>query len=302
MLLLKPEEDLVLCQSADPVNYFAMLRSTAKATQDFCVRQNVRYLCLSGVLRGYHPWHACYNRIIIMHQLMQTGFEGWYLHLDADAFVHDPEFDIRGYLAGAGEHSFIFTHGATREPWDVNDGVYLANFAHPHTRTIIARWMQRLEAIPAERLKNAAEWYQTPCDQRMLHLLLRAEPELASQIRHEHPRFINGQNSSFIRQVLRAHERDPALRLMKIALQVEHSMALRQRGGEADVALLCGISRALGLPLPKTPADIQAATRDQGALLEHMKALVAEARQRQKAERAAARQQEQRPPAPPPNE
>lgn len=282
MLKLKPEEDIVLCQSADPVNYFAMLRSTAKPTQAFCARQAIRYLCLHGVLRGYHPWHACYNRIIIMHELMQTGFTGWYLHLDADAFVHDPDFDIRGYLAGAADSSFVFTHGGTRELWDVNDGVYFANFAHPHTRQVVEQWMQRLEAIQPERLRKAEKWYQTPCDQQMLHTILRQDPALQSSIRHEHPRFINGPTSSFIRQLLRAFERDPEQRLTKIELQVEQTMAKRKLKSGHAVSLVCGLNRALGLPLPTKPEEVKAALADRAALVAYLEEAAAEARRRYK--------------------
>lgn len=282
MLKLKPEEDIVLCQSADPVNYFAMLRSTAKPTQAFCARQNIRYLCLHGVLRGYHPWHACYNRIIIMHELLQTGFTGWYLHLDADAFVHDPDYDIRGYLAESAGHSFVFTHGGTRELWDVNDGVYFANFAHPHTRQVVEQWMAQLEAIQPERLLKAEKWYQTPCDQQMLHRILRSDPALQASIRHEHPRFINGPTSTFIRQLLRAFERDPEQRLAKIELQVEQTMAKRKLKSGHAVALVCGLNRALGLPLPTKPEEVKAALADRAALITYLEQAAAEARRRHK--------------------
>ncbi|ONG52849.1 hypothetical protein BKE38_13845 [Pseudoroseomonas deserti] len=278
MLRLKPLQDIVLVQSADPVNYFTMLRSTSKLNRAFCIQHDVRYLCLHGVLRGYHPWHACYNRIITLKEMLDTGYKGWYLHLDSDAYVFDIHYDLRSYLAGAAEHSFIFTHGATKALWDVNDGVFFANCAHPHTRIVAERWLAMLKGIKPEKLLKAEKWYQTPCDQQMLHTVLRNDPELAGSLRHEHPRFMNGPGSSFVRQILRSFERDPELRLAKIQLEVERALQRQKLASDDVTSVYYGVARALDLPIPKDLAEVQAATADRAGLLDFLERSVAEAR------------------------
>ncbi|WP_419896412.1 hypothetical protein [Roseomonas sp. USHLN139] len=278
MLKLKPEQDIVLFQSADPVNYFTMLRSTAKLNRAFCLRHDIRYTCFHGIMRGFHAWHACYNRILLLNDMLDLGFEGWYLHLDSDAYVVDPRYDIRAYLQSCAETSFVFTHGATEAPWDVNDGVFFANCAHPHTRTIARAWLAKLETVKLEKLRQAEKWYDTPGDQQLLHSVLKADPTLTAAFRHEHPRFINGPGSSFIRQILRSTERDPAARLERIELDVERALGRQKLDSDDRVLMYCGLMRHLGLPVPKEIETVRAATADRAALLDFLERTVAEAR------------------------
>lgn len=298
MLKLKPEQDIVLFQSADPVNYFAMLRSTAKLNRAFCMRHDIRYTCFHGIMRGFHAWHACYNRILLLNDMLDLGFAGWYLHLDSDAYVFDPRFDIRGYLDGVKDKSFVFTHGATKALWDVNDGVFFANCAHPDTQSVARQWLAKLETVKLEKLRTAEKWYDTPGDQQLLQSVLKSDEALTASIQHEHPRFINGPGSSFIRQILRSTERDPAARLERIELDVERALQRQKLESEDRVLLYCGVARALGLPVPKEIETVRAATADRAALLDFLEQSVATARAALAAA-PAAKPAEAAPPKPP---
>jgi hypothetical protein len=260
MRMLKPERDIVLVQSADPVNYFSMLRSTARINREFCLRQDVEYTCHHGIMRGFHAWQACYNRVFLLNNLIDLGFTGWYIHLDADAWVHDVNFDIRGYLAGCAAHSFVFAHGATQRPWDVNDGIFLAHCAHPETVEVARAWKKEIEALSEDRLRKAATWYENglPGDQQLLHTVLRRdESRLAAQIRHEPVSFMNAPTSSVFRQVLRSQQRDPVLRLDDIQLRVGTALAAQNLPAEDPVTTFCSLARGLGLPLPRDAAEIR---------------------------------------------
>ncbi|WP_160000334.1 hypothetical protein [Roseomonas sp. 18066] len=278
MLKLLPEQDIVLFQSADPVNYFSMLRSTAKLNRAFCMRHDIRYTCFHGIMRGFHAWHACYNRILLLNDMLDLGFTGWYLHLDSDAYVFDPRYDIRAYLKTSEENSFVFTHGATKALWDVNDGVFFANCAHPDTQTIARAWLAKLETVKLEKLRKAEKWYDTPGDQQLLQSVLKSDEALTAAIRHEHPRFINGPGSSFIRQILRSTERDPAARLERIELDVERAMGRQKLDSDDRVLLYCALMRHLGLPVPKEIETVREATADRAALLDFLEKTVAEVR------------------------
>jgi hypothetical protein len=268
MILLKPDEDIVLGQSADPTRYFAMLRATSRINREFCGRQNIRYICHYGVIRGFHPWHASYNRVFILDRLIELGFTGWYLHLDADAWVHDTGFDLRGYLAGIAGTSFVFAHGASERPWDVNNGVFLAHCGHPDTREVLREWKRLVETLlTPERLRAATDWMQVQEDQQLLHAVLRDNgSRLCAHLRYEHPRFFNGPTASFVRQVLRSHQRDPEKRLDMVQQRVEAAMAAQNLTPEEPVSTFCHMARALDLPVPQDPAAIRAIMADKESL------------------------------------
>ena len=270
----KPDEPMVMVQSADPDRYFEMLRITARPNRAFCLRHGIRYACLHAVLNGFHPWHATYNRFFTLSHLIGQGYQGWFLHLDSDACVHDRGFDIAGYLAEHAERAFVFTHGASAELWDMNAGLFFANCAHPATRQIIQRWMELYGTISAERLREASEWSQAPDDQHLLQASFRQLPELTAAIHYESNRLINSPGARFIRQVLRAAERDPAKRLRRVAADVERSLAEEGIAAPPGHAALLSLARSLGQPVP-SDAVLEAADAGPEALAEAVAAMLA---------------------------
>lgn len=253
MHLVKPDGDIVMAQSADSVNYYEMLRVTSRVSRAYCIVHSINYICYYGIIRGFHPWQACYNRIYMLANLIELGFEGWYVHLDADAWVQDATFDLRSYFEGLPDTSFVFTPGGEGGVWDVNDGVFFANCAHPDTREVVRSWKDRAMAISAEELRDAPEWYQVHCDQRLLHeILQRDDHRLCSAIRYEDPRFFNGPGpgTRFIRQVLRAAYDSPEKRWDQIELGAERALASHAASTDEAIGTFCALARALNLPIP----------------------------------------------------
>jgi hypothetical protein len=261
MMLLKPDHDIVLIQSADSLNYFRMLQATSKITAEYCKAWDILYECHYGVMRGFHPWQACLNRIYLLANLIEQGFEGWYIHLDSDAWVQDMRFDLRGYLRGLGGVSFVFTPGASAEAWDVNDGIFFANCAHPDTREVALAWRDLALQTGPDALRAATGWYQVPCDQSMLHAVLRREDNrLCAAIYRETPHFINGPGpgTRFIRQVLRAAYADEAQRRDQITLGAERALALHATRPDEAIEAFCLLARALDLPIPAERDSLRA--------------------------------------------
>jgi hypothetical protein len=268
LILNRPDQDIVLAQSADPVNYFAMLRATSRINRAYCLAHRIHYICHHGIIRGFHPWQASHNRIYILDELLSLGFEGWYLHLDSDAWVNDLSFKLRAYLTKLGlGTSFVFAQGGTSQAWDVNDGAFLANLAHPDTREVIRAWRASAESASLRHLRAATDWSQGPRDQQMLQDILRAgDARLTAHIHHESFNFFNGIKGSFVRQMLQHHQPDPALRLQAIELEVETALTRQNVATEDAIATFCGMARALGLPIPNDPAQISAIMADKAAL------------------------------------
>src|SRR6516164_5460781 len=133
---LKSDRILTI-QTADAELYSRILSITSRVNKIFCKRNDIEYEAFVGIKRGFYPWHACFNRIIILNELVQNGFAGWVFYLDADAYIYDLSFNIRQYLAAIHE-PFIFAPGGTSgQKWDVNDGVFLINLNAPASRKLI---------------------------------------------------------------------------------------------------------------------------------------------------------------------
>ncbi len=274
MFALKPDEDIVMVQSGDPERYFDMLRATARPNRAYCARHAIRYAAFHAVLRGFHTWHAAYNRIPVLNQLLDLGWEGWYLHLDADAYVWDHTVDLRAYLAAIPDRGFVFTPGGTTDAWNVNNGVFLANLGHPMARAVIRDWHALMEErVTPEALRTAIGWGDVLDDQHLLQVILRDKPGASDVILHETPRFMNGPGARFIRQYLRANERDPARRLRHIVAETEAAVRRADAAAEPLGVVLGGIARALDLPAPKRE-EVEAAEAGPDALGAALRAML----------------------------
>jgi hypothetical protein len=253
MMLVKPDNDVILIQSADPFVYFKMLRLTSKITQLYCQQQDIHYEAHYGIVRGFHPWHACFNRIYMFANLIDLGFKGWYIHLDADAWVQDANYNLRQYLGDLRKTSFVFTPGGDQGIWDVNDGIFFANCAHPDTKEVALAWREHALASSTSQLRAASHWQQIPCDQMLLHTVLQQDDNrLCAAIHIEDPRFINGPGpgTRFIRQVLRSAYDDADKRVDQIELGAERALAQQASRPDEAIEAFCALARALEIPIP----------------------------------------------------
>src|SRR5258708_2102608 len=79
--------DIVCLQTADPDIYYDLLYQTSKTVRLYCNRHGIRYESYIGIKRGYFAWHATFNRIFLIKELLDSGFRGWICYIDADAYV-----------------------------------------------------------------------------------------------------------------------------------------------------------------------------------------------------------------------
>ena len=73
----------------------------------FCDLHGHEYEAFKGIKVGRLPQHATYNRIALINDNLDSGFDGWLVFLDADAFVVDLRFDLRAYLARHSDRAFV---------------------------------------------------------------------------------------------------------------------------------------------------------------------------------------------------
>ncbi len=230
--------EVQMFQTSDPDRYLPMLLRTGDANRAFCRRHGIGYSAFIGIHRGFFPWHATFNRIMHIRALLQAGYRGWLLYLDADAFVHDQSFDIHAYLATHAGKALVICHGASDAGWDVNAGVFFLNFASREGRDIATRWIDDFMAVPDDMLRAAADWDRSFEDQSLLQGILRQSPYFWPFLHHEGRDTINDLHSRFVRQVLRAHEPDFTARLARISFMVQESLHAAGHAAAVDDQLV----------------------------------------------------------------
>ena len=228
-------------QTADPVEYREMLEVTSRTFVAYCARNRCDYQFHLGVIRGVKPWHAVMNRVPLLEAFIARGYGGWVVYADADAYVADLDFDIRGYLEG--KQDFFMAASASGVPdapwWDINNGGFALNCAHPLAATVLAAWRAKLDAPSMEELAAEVAWGVVIEDQHALHLTLQETPGAEAGLFQDGGRTLNWE-AQFIRQVVR----DPA----------KHTRASRVAALRARTASVLGEDWAP----PDVSAEVQA--------------------------------------------
>ncbi len=209
-------------QTADSAEYRPYLEQSGRSVRAYCQRHGFAYEAYVGVRRGEWPWQASFNRIYLLGDLLAQGRFDWAVYMDADAFVADLAFDLKGYLRKHRGAALVVTSAhAGPHWWDVNDGVMLVNLRHPTTAWLLAQWRLAFEAAYDEaRLETERTW-SNPDDQEMLQWLLRDNPERRQDVELASASVLNAPRARFVRQMLRSHFSDPALRLQALTTAVE---------------------------------------------------------------------------------
>lgn len=198
--------DVTFIQTADPINYRAMLEITSRTVIEHCRRKGFQYESYIGVKRGYWPWQATYNRIHQLKEILDRGYRGWVVYLDADAYVVDLDFDLAAYLAERSDKAAVLMPSmATDHHWDINAGVVLLNFDHPLGREIAWLWADKFEKLSDERLREAEQWLDADSDQDMIQIILRERPDIADAVYLQSTDLMNASFATYIRQHLRSY-------------------------------------------------------------------------------------------------
>lgn len=230
--------EILLLQSSDAEVYAPMLAQSARTTQLYAERHGLLYRSFLGIKRGCLPWHASYNRIDLLMDLIRSDFQGWVFYLDADAWIADLDFDLRAYLADKQHRALIAAPaGHYRDQfWNVNNGVVLFNLGHPFARALIVEWERFLS-----RHDLAAEgktWnVEVVDDQGMFHRILDKLPYAADHIHIENKELLNSPWARFARHAIRAEHQDFEARLALVTAEVDTALARLDVEQQADASM-----------------------------------------------------------------
>ncbi|USI72359.1 hypothetical protein [Sphingomonas morindae] len=226
---------IIFLQTADPYRYDEMLQLTSQTVKEYCARHGFLYESYTGIKRGYHNWQATYNRIYQLEELLQRGFGGWAIYMDADAYVYDPSFDLRSYLEERNDFGLVLTPSmATDHHWDINAGVVMINLGHEIGRHVVREWRAGFDGLSEQLLRDSAEWLHAGSDQDLIQVILRTQPQVAAATYLQSTDLINSNFATFIRQELRSYSDSFQVRLARIATEVESAL---RRAPDATVGV-----------------------------------------------------------------
>ena len=200
----KPRMHITFLQTADTTVYRAMLETTSRSFLAYCGLHDLEYSMFLGTVRGAKPWHAALNRVPLLRKLMDSGHGGWVVYADADAYVSDLHFDLKSYLADKGEHFMIASSSGVNPSiwWDINNGVFALNLAHPLSDKLIAKWQAKFDEVSDERLFAETAWGEALDDQHALHLALQEVPGAQAGLLRDEQGVFNWEGR-FIAQLVR---------------------------------------------------------------------------------------------------
>lgn len=217
--------DITFVQTADPIFYYRMLHETSRTVRQYCILNGLQYESYVGIKRGTMPWHSAYNRVYMLKELIERGHTGWVFYLDADAYIHDMNFDVKAYIDARRQYAGIFAGFCDlRRPYDINSGGFALNLGTVIGRQLALDYWGCVDAIPDGDYNRAVVWGKDiKEDQLMLFQLL--EDYVVNRGLGEHFLFEQSNESfvnqgPFIRQSLRSHSADFPARLEGIRAEV----------------------------------------------------------------------------------
>ncbi len=229
--------NVTVLQTCDNSEYLPMLEATSRTVREFCRRRGLVYECFVGIKRGLWSWHSVYNRIYMIKELLDKDYKGWLLYIDADAYIHDLDFPVVDYLASHGNSAGIFVRVSGSAPyWDVNNGVFFLNTAHPLARSLVEKWICGHEDVfhRKEFLKNEFPDMDLRIDdQGILNEILIANPDWQSALHYESLSLVNSMRASFVRHHLRARTPNLEQRIRSIQREVDEIFSM---GATKDAA------------------------------------------------------------------
>ena len=146
------DKKIVVLQTCDDKSkYNEMLDVTSEINKHYCLRHGYAYAEYRGIKRGMHPWHATFNRIYLLEEIitMHTSYE-WVVYIDADALVVDFNVEIDAFIKKADAQDKVIIldgYGQPGENFKINAGIFIFNLKHESSMNFIQLWKNSCEIM-----------------------------------------------------------------------------------------------------------------------------------------------------------
>lgn len=214
-------------QTSDAVRYAPMLDVTSTSVRSFCALNGYEYESFRGLKFGRRPQDATYNRIALLNDAIDAGFDGWLAFLDTDAFIVDLRFDLDAYLRRHEDRALILRPSipGAQHAWRVNVGVLFVNARHPLAIRAMRAWRRLMGVAQMTGQLALPPRYALVDDQKLLQFHLMTSPALRRATQYEAPALLNGADASFIAHYLLSDVPDLDIRVAMIAARIDRAFA-----------------------------------------------------------------------------
>ena len=194
-----------MIQTSDPDKYKPIITASSKFNKKYCEKHNISYSSYLGIKRGCYPHHSIFNRVYLLKEMLDEGFDGWVIYMDADAFVGQPSVSIPNKLhqlrvnnKSLWLHNVYSPDDPNYSWWDINDGCFAIDLGAGEVKSAVhAWWSIYKEVYSLSDYARAKKWGDLIDDQQSFWMILR-ELNLEKFVQLE-----QFQYSGLIRQVLR---------------------------------------------------------------------------------------------------
>jgi len=171
-------DEILMLQTSDSQKYTPIINASSKFNELYCKNNGIQYQKFIGLKRGIAPHHATLNRVFLLKELLDEGFSGWVLYLDADAIVANPAINIKGHFANLrenGKSAQLYSVDDDKNTyWNVNAGVLAIDLSTKFSSKLIQSWYLFYELLYQEKQYQEATtfWDEIINDQNSLHMIL----------------------------------------------------------------------------------------------------------------------------------
>lgn len=210
---VETKNDLLILQTCDRDVYLPMLQHTSLTILEYIKRHGGNFETFIGLKSGVWPWHATFNRIHKLNEYIDSGYKGWVLYMDADAYFCDLDFDLLSYLSDKCKYAFVLAQvGTTSNYWHINLGVFFANLGHPICVNIIRRWKGFYDrTYKDEDYARANKWDMIINDQTSFISIIQYDLYKSYLYIQGTREIFNSGHAKVIRQIIRNNHADNCL-------------------------------------------------------------------------------------------
>lgn len=149
-----------IIQTCDGISdYLSLYNISSQVNKAYCDKWDYTYESFIGLKRGYHPWHAVFNRIYMLEECIEKDEYDWIVYLDVDAYISNFELSFDDIVCGVDtidKAIVLMGFGKKGNNMCINSGVLFVNLKHSHTKSLIQNWKHMFELVVSDDMLKSS--------------------------------------------------------------------------------------------------------------------------------------------------